>query len=34
MAIGRSQMHKQISTPPGKKRKVLRGRINVKKRVV
>ena len=34
MAIGRSQMKKQIETPPGKKRKILRGRNTTKKRVV
>tara|TARA_R100000329_G_scaffold124574_1_gene103065 strand:+ start:258 stop:362 length:105 start_codon:yes stop_codon:yes gene_type:complete len=33
MAIGRSQMKKQIETPPGKKRKIVRGRNNSKKRV-
>jgi hypothetical protein len=34
MAITRSQMTKQITTPPGKKRKIVRGRKNTRKRVV
>ena len=34
MAITRSQMTKQITTPPGKKRKILRGRKKTKKRVI
>mgnify|MGYP003150231355 FL=1 len=33
MAITRMQMAKQITTPPEKKRKVVRGRKKVKKRV-
>jgi len=33
MAITRMQMAKQITTPPKKKRKVVRGRKKVKKRV-
>lgn len=34
MAITRSQMKKQIETPPSKKRKIVRGRKNTRKRVV
>jgi len=33
MAITRTQMTKQIETPPEKKRKIVRGRKKTKKRV-